>query len=223
VTTLDIDHGFGLLDVRFDGDEGTAQLEASGAIAERMTLERDGKRLVVGTKDNGPSFGGWSWLFGTEDEQWATLTLPPSLEGVDLDLDSGAGSVTVDGALGDVDIETGAGEVRLSGSADAVTAEVGAGQAVFDLRDVETFSADVSAGALFVTLTGEAPSELALDISAGGGDVVLPDEAYALNQEVSAGELDASGLRIDSTSTHRIDVRLTAGGVTLSSDGDEQF
>ena len=56
-----------------------------------------------------------------------------------------------------------------------------------------------------------------------GTSQVLPDEAYALNQEVSAGELDASGLRIDSTSTHRIDVRLTAGGVTLSSDGDEQF
>lgn len=219
VTSIGIDHGFGQLDVQFEGEGRDATLQTHGMIAERLTLERDGKSLVVRTDDHGASFGGWGWLFGQDGDQWAILTLPESLEGVDLDIDSGAGSVYVDGAFGDVDIDTGAGEVQVTGSADSARAEVSAGQVVFDLRDVQTVSTEVSAGNFSGSFSGDAPRELTLDVSAGGADVILPDEAYDLRQDVSAGSVDTEGLRIDSSSTHRIDVRLSAGEVTLTSEG----
>lgn len=215
VRSLEIDHEFGELQVVFDPAAAQATLTTQGEIAERMTLERDGGTLRVVSREDGLPFGDWGWVFGDWRDQYASLTLPASMEGADLTIDSGAGFLHAEGDFGAVEVSNGAGEVQVSGSAESAVAEIGAGHVQFSLDGVETVDADVSAGGFTGDFTGEAPSSIVVDISAGGADITVPDEEYRLLQDVSAGEVDQGDLRVASDAPRVIDVTLSAGGVTL--------
>lgn len=219
VTALDIDHGFGQLDIRFEGDGSEALLETQGALSERLTLERQGKTLILRSMEDGLPFGDWSWIFGGWDDQRASLTLPESLEGVDIDIDSGAGAVYASGDFGDLDIDNGAGEVQVTGSAETAAVEVGAGHVIFGLRDVDTVTATVAAGGFTGDFTGRPPSEIRLDVSAGGADITVPDEEYDVRQNVSAGDVDTGDLRVSTDARRLIDITIAAGGVELRTNG----
>jgi len=215
VRSLEIDHEFGELQVVFDPAATQATLITQGEVAERMTLERDGSTLRVSSNDDNMPFGDWGWIFGGWGDQYAYLTLPASMEGVDLAIDSGAGFLHADGDFGAVGVSSGAGEVQISGSAESAVADIGAGHVQFSLDGVDTVEAEVSAGGFTGDFTGEAPSSIAVDVSAGGADITVPDEEYRLVQDVSAGEVDQGDLRVSSDAPRLIDIRLSAGGVTL--------
>jgi hypothetical protein len=73
----------------------------------------------------------------------------------------------------------------------------------------------VSAGAVDARLTGSAPRAVTVDVSAGSLDLRLPDEAYDVRSDVSAGDFE-NGLRTDAESGNVVDVTVSAGTVTIT-------
>lgn len=193
-------------------DVPEAELTVTGARGvDDWSVSRDGDRLVIAADDNW--WGQWRWANGTTQ---ATLVLPESLEGIDATLDLDAGSLRAEGEFGDLALSLGAGSLNVGGSAESLELGVDAGSAHIELADVSLAQIELSAGRVTGGLTGTAPSSIDIDVSAGSADLELPDETYAITARTDAGsfrhDLDES-----SSATHRIDVRVSAGSVDLSS------
>jgi hypothetical protein len=176
------------------------------------TFERDGDELIVRSPESR-----WGWWFGNwfGDEEIAVLTLPESLRGeIDGDLTLDAGNLDVVGDFGELSVDVAAGALDVEGSAKSLDIDMSAGRADVLLDDVDTAVLGVSAGNLDVELTGTAPSRTTIDVSAGSVDLTVPDESYAITQDISAGSLDA---KVDQSGGDRrtIDVSLSAGSVTI--------
>ncbi|WP_460775959.1 DUF4097 family beta strand repeat-containing protein [Microbacterium sp. GXF7504] len=207
VTELQLDAGAADVTVQFDDvDEASLRVvEGAGA----WIFEVSGDTLRVATPHR-PFFG---WLFG--DNGRAVLTLPASLEGADASLALGAGSLHADGTFGELEVDLSAGDLDVSGAASSLDLEVSAGSADVELADVADADLRLSAGDTVVRLTGAAPREVEVDVSAGGLDLFLPDVAYAVQSDVSAGRLDAGAMRTDSAASRTVTVTLSAGDVTI--------
>ncbi|KQR40565.1 hypothetical protein ASF80_11760 [Microbacterium sp. Leaf159] len=209
---IDLDVDAGNMRIEF-GDVDQAELAVTDSRGPAWTLERDGDSLVVRSPEF--EFGWWfgSW-FG--DDQSAVLTLPESLRdgALDADLTLDAGSLDVVGDFGDLDITVNAGALDVEGAASSLTIDMSAGRADATLDGVDRADLTVAAGDLNVELTGRAPSQTTIDVSAGSLDLTVPDESYSITQDVSAGSLDA---KVDQSSDTRraIDVSLSAGSVTI--------
>ncbi|WP_120494671.1 DUF4097 family beta strand repeat-containing protein [Microbacterium phyllosphaerae] len=209
---IDLDVDAGNMRIEF-GDVDQAELAVTDSRGPAWTLERDGDSLVVRSPEF--EFGWWfgSW-FG--DDQSAVLTLPESLRDgeLDADLTLDAGSLDVVGDFGDLDITVNAGALDVEGAASSLTIDMSAGRADATLDGVDMADLTVAAGDLNVELTGRAPSQTTIDVSAGSLDLTVPDESYSITQDVSAGSLDA---KVDQSSDTRraIDVSLSAGSVTI--------
>ena len=212
VTGIDLELGGVDMRVEF-GDVEDARLDVSGSGNNRWALTRDGDELVVNSPEM--KFG---WWFGDwfNDEQRVVLTLPEELRGTGLDADIslGAGSLDVEGDFGEVDVEMGAGALFITGSAETIDLDLGAGRAELDLADVSEADFTISAGRMVADLTGTAPSEVRLDVSAGSLELTLPDEEYNVSQDVSAGSLD-NGLQTSSNARNSIVASVSAGSAIL--------
>lgn len=211
VTELDVHSAAADFTLEF-ADVDEASLEVTGSGRQAWVLERDGDELVVKTKRML-----WDFCFGwcgTHD-QTVTLTLPKRLDGrLDAELSVSAGGFTARGGFGDLDLTVSAGEMRFEGAASELATRVSAGEATVRASGVGVADFKVSAGKLIAELTGGQPDEVRLKVSAGGADVTLPAGAYDVSSDVSAGSFD-NRLRTSSTSTHRVDVSLSAGNATL--------
>jgi len=210
VDGVDVDVTAGDLRIEFGGAE-EATLVSSGVTG--WTLSHDGDRIVVASPDD-PFSVGLDWLWQDRDRS-ATLTLPASLAGVDLDIDLSAGRVLADGEFGEAAFEMSAGSVELEGSATSLDADVSAGHAIVELEGVREAGITLSAGHLQGTLSGEAPSSVTVDVSAGSVDLTLPDQPYAIREDSGAGELDTNNLEVTSGARNQVDVRVSAGKVDL--------
>lgn len=210
VQRLRLDAGAARLSIRFD-DVDEASLEVRDGGHGEWRLDREGDELRV----QSPEGSLWSWL--GSDEGDVELVLPDELAGLDADLDFGAGSLDAEGRFGVLDLELGVGEANLTGSADEVSVTLGVGQAEFDLSGVRSAHLDVNAGSLIGRITGSAPAEVALSVSVGSVELALPDEAYAVSSDVSAGNLD-NGLRVAESSSHTVSVEIAAGEATLRAE-----
>ena len=212
VTGIDLELGGVDMHVEF-GDVEDAQLDVSGSGNNRWALTREDDELVVNSPEM--KFG---WWFGDwfNDEQRVVLTLPEELRGtgIDADISLGAGSLDVAGDFGEMDVEMGAGALFITGSAETIDLDVGAGRAELDLADVSEADFTISAGRMVADLTGTAPSEVRLDVSAGSLELTLPDEEYDVSQDVSAGSLD-NGLQTSSNARNTIVASVSAGSAIL--------
>ncbi|WP_243076525.1 hypothetical protein [Microbacterium sp. SS28] len=218
VTDLDVDLAAGSLRIEF-GDVTDAELEVTGAGgAERWTLRNDDGDLVVSSPDGWFNGGGWpfgGWLFGDNRAGDGVLTLPQSLEGTDADITLAAGELVVDeGDFGDVELDMGAGRTRFEASVDSFSADVSAGAAELALDGAREASFSVSAGALDAVLTGAQPRTLDLQVSAGSLDITVPEGEYDVTSDVSAGNFDN---RVGSTpgASSTVTVDVSAGKAIL--------
>lgn len=211
ITRLDVDVSTADLQVVY-GSTGDVELVVDGTPGD-WRLERSGDALTVRTQR------GWfsGWLFGSEVGDRAVLTLPAPLEsrGLDAELAISAGSIRADGEFGEVGLDLSAGAIEVSGSADTLDVDVSAGRATIDLADVRTGGVRVSAGAVDGQLSGAAPSDLSIDVSAGQVRLGLPDAEYDVASDVSAGDFD-NRLNTSTSASARITVNVSAGEVVLS-------
>lgn len=212
ITGLNVDVGAADFTIVYAGAEVT--LDVTGNAGD-WHLTRDGGTLDV-TTDRG-WWGGWRF-FGDGDT--AVLTLPERLKDtrMDADFSLGAGVLRAEGTYGELELDLGAGSIDVSGSAESLDADISAGRAVFDLADVDQVRLQVSAGGVTGTLTGTAPSDVAIDVSAGRLELTLPDTTYALATDVSAGDLEHT-LSTDPASDNRITASVSAGFVKLTPSG----
>lgn len=206
VRGLDVSSNAGDFRIAF-GDVDEAVLEAESDSGS-WTLRRDGDALVV---DSPRHWFGFSWDF----RQSAVLTLPRSLEGVDLDVSISAGSFDAAGTFGEVSYDLSAGDFEIEGSATSLDADMSAGNSVIELSGLRTASFEVSAGDLWGDLTGgEAPDAIDIDVSAGSVELQLPDVPYAVTTESAFGDI-TSNVDESSRAPRTISVELAAGDVTL--------
>jgi len=216
IESLEMDVSASNVTVRF-GDVEEAELQVEGS-RSGWTMRRDEDELIVHSPEGW--FGGWfgGGLFGNwfKEGETVVLTLPDELQGSALDADFtlSAGSLDVEGAFDGIDAEVGAGALFLNGSASSVDIDMSAGRADVNLTDVDEADFAVSAGQVVAELSGTAPTEVNIDVSAGSLELTLPDVAYAVQQEVSAGSLD-NGLQTSSNARNSVVVSLSAGGVDL--------
>lgn len=205
-TEVVADVGAGRLDIEFGGGD-EAVLEATGAEGA-WTFERRGEKIVVSAPGRALD------LFGWHIDPAATLTLPRSAEGIDLAIDLAAGSVSADGEFGAIAYDMGAGDVELEGSATALDATMAAGLSTIELDGLRRADFDVSAGALYGELTGEAPDEMRIEMTAGSFELEVPDVPYAVDVEREAGGFE-SNLDERRDAERTIDVLVSAGFVNL--------
>lgn len=212
VEGLDIDADASSMRVEF-GDVDEAELAITNGRGTAWTFERDGDELVVRSPQ-----GVFGWWFGNwfGDEEIAVLTLPEKLRGAELDADMtlDAGSLDVVGDFGALDITVNAGALDLEGAARELDVQMSAGSADVLLDSVATADLGVSAGKLTVELTGTPPTQTAISVSAGSLDLTVPDVAYAITQDTSAGTLNTA-VDEDSDARRTIDVSLSAGSATI--------
>ncbi|MGM1030759.1 MAG: hypothetical protein ACQEWM_12950 [Actinomycetota bacterium] len=207
-------------EVRFD-DVAEARLDASsdGGPVQQWRLERDGAVLRAATDERWGWWGFGRWFGERGGEEQVVLTLPAELEGAGLDLDVhvSAGSFDADGDWGVATVDLSAGSVSLAGEAASLSLGVAAGEARLDLATEGDVTLDVSAGRVIGALTGEQPSSITAEASAGSIELSIPGGPYAVTRDVSAGDatidVDEDG---DAAST--IDVQVSAGNVSLRGD-----
>ena len=220
VTALDVDVSASAFTIAFD-DVDDAELDVTGS-RSGWTLSRNGDELSV-DRDGG-LFGGW-WFVGDwwgddgpGSDETVVLTLPEALRdaGLDGDLALSGGSLTAEGAYADLDIEVGAGSLSFEGSAADLVVDVSAGRGELVVDGVSRAGLTVAAGRLDAQLTGEAPSDVAVEVSAGRLDLVLPEAEYAVDSEVTAGSFD-NRLDVASSSRHAVRVEVAAGEATIRS------
>lgn len=198
--------------VRF-GDVSEAELSVTNGRGPAWTLERDDDDLIVRSPSSpfGWWFGGW---FGADER--VVLTLPMELrdKGLDGSFSLSAGSLDLEGQYDELSVDLSAGDLTIDGSAVSLDVEVNAGGADILLDGVTDAEFGVSAGDVAVELTGTAPRETSIDVSAGSLDLTMPDAEYNISQDVSAGTLE-NGLPHSTQAKRSIDVTLSAGTVTL--------
>lgn len=212
LTALDVDVSAGRLTVDYaDVDEATLDVTGNWGAAD-WTLDRDGDTLVVAT----PSMPfGLGWLFGRPGS--GVLTLPSALEDREIDavFELSAGDIEAAGTFGDLSISVSAGSLDVSGAARVVDSQVSAGGVRLELANVDEARFSVSAGETVARLTGEAPSFVEIDVSAGSLHATLPDETYDVRIDRSAGDVTNS-LETSSGSSRQIVGTVSAGDVTLT-------
>ncbi|TDN91397.1 DUF4097 family beta strand repeat-containing protein [Microbacterium sp. BK668] len=217
VGALDVDVAAGSLRIEY-ADVQDAELEVTGANgADRWTLRTDGDELVVSSPDtwfgDGWSFGGWP--FGERGAGEATLRLPDSLAGADADLSLAGGELVVDeGEYGRFQLDMSAGRARAEASVDAVDASVAAGSADLAFDGAREASFSLSAGSLQAELTGAQPRSVQVSVSAGSLDLVVPEGAYDVQSDVSAGDFD-NRIGSDPDADSTVTVQVSAGRATL--------
>lgn len=212
VSSLEIDTSASDFELRFD-DVPEARLEVVGDTRYRWEMETRGDELVV---TNRQRF--WDFCIGwcNAGPEQVTLTLPEELNDGELDavLGIAAGSLRADADFRDLALDMSAGSAEIEGSARSLLLDLSAGKADLRLDSVRETAFDVSAGRAVAALTGDAPRRTAIDLSAGHLDLTLPDAVYAVQSDVSAGDL-ANGLRTEAGSSRSVDVDLSAGSVVL--------
>lgn len=212
IASLDLDVDAGDMRIEF-GDVDEARLDVTNGRGPGWTLDREGDELVVRSPDSrfGWWFGGWF-----SDDETAVLTLPDALRdsAIDAELTLDAGSLDVVGDFGALDATVNAGALDVEATATSLEIDMSAGRADVIVEGAEQAKLSVAAGDLSVELTGSAPTQTTIDVSAGSLDLTLPDVAYAISQDVSAGSLDAD-VEQSSSSQRTIDVTLAAGSVNI--------
>ncbi|WP_404287446.1 hypothetical protein [Glutamicibacter arilaitensis] len=212
ITALEVDADAGKFNILF-ADVPEATLDVRSARSGEWKLRREEGTLLVSSPND---WGDWCFTGCDWEENEVTLTLPNSLnEGnLDADLKMSAGEFSVNGNFNDLIMEMSGGTLDASGSAKGLNVELGAGKTDIDMADVQTANFDVSAGRIDSTFTGSAPRSVQAEVSAGMLQLTLPDTAYNVIQDVSAGGIE-NGLSANPESQHMVKVEVSAGNVVL--------
>lgn len=214
ITGVDVDISAADFTLEFD-DVDEAVLEVTGPHSDRWQLKREGNELQVDTARKGWLDFCFGWCQPSDQE--VVLTLPRALGTgvIDAEIDLSAGSARAYGAFRSLNVDISAGSVSLEGSAKRLGVDMSAGRLDVQLSDVAEAALDVSAGSIEGTLTGDAPRDITIDLSAGSVRLTLPDVEYSLDSDISAGSIDST-LRTRSSSPHQISAQISAGKITLS-------
>ncbi|WP_433673677.1 DUF4097 family beta strand repeat-containing protein [Microbacterium gorillae] len=217
VEEIDIEMSAGTVDVRFgDVREATLEVSSNGSRAAdgwRMDV-RDGELVI--SQDRGWRGWGWGWFgFRNDGEVRADIVLPQSLENkVDASVTLNAGRATVAGGFNDLELTVNAGELSYEGTSRELSTTVNAGQANVAVTDADSLDLSISAGRLIADVTGTAPSETSVSVTAGNAEVRLPQGTYEVERDATFGDLSVD---VDTapSSPNSLELSVAAGDLTV--------
>lgn len=151
---------------------------------------------------------------------------------VDVEIDTGSGSVAVSGLTGSVQIDTGSGVIEVSNVSGRVLADSGSGGVVLNgvsgETDVHTGSGGIRGNGLtsrrLIGETGSgsidvrfvaAPDDVELEAGSGSVTLTVPTGSYDLDMDTGSGSTDFSGLDDDSASSRHIQMRTGSGSIRV--------
>lgn len=211
VRSVQLDIAAASVDLAF-GDVDEVTVLGRGELAEgwMVDFDRDGE-LTITSPENFPGLS-----FGMQTgSRGATIILPESLRGIDLDVDVAAGQAMIEGDFSELSIDVSTGKVTTEGTAQSLTVDLATGSLDATLGGVERAEFDVAAGEGRVTLNGNAPESVEAAVSFGSLEITLPDEPYHVTSEIDAGSL-VNKLREDSAAKSKISVSVDLGSLTLT-------
>ncbi len=216
INNLVVDASAGDITVTCGGSEDFVLTQEQ--VTEKWNLERDGDTLKVSRTPQFRLFPGSIFKIGYAEEKVA-LSIPEAAcqQNMAADLSVSAGSLNVDARFDALKVSVSAGSVEINGEANDLKAKTSAGGIRLDLDGVEQADLEVSAGSIKGALR-QVPENLNINGSAGDTTLSLPAGNYNVNSDVSAGSfnnnvnIDPQGMR------SQIDVELSAGEVTLSTE-----
>ncbi|TQL47356.1 putative adhesin [Homoserinimonas aerilata] len=172
--------------------------------------------LVVSIGNDG--WFGWfgGGVFGDWSAESAKLTLLlPETEGrLDVNLETTAGDVRVDGDYADVSVRSTAGDITLSGSVNDLRLESTAGTAELDDLAVRgAFRSETTAGDMDFAFA-ELPSSIDVESTAGNVRIGLPDGRYRIDANSTAGDI-SSDVSSDAKADRVYRISTTAGDIEV--------
>ncbi len=219
VDRIYIKHGAGSLVVR-SSDVDMVSVSVSGDDRNDYKVRTSGRTLNIEQK--GQVFNLFNW-----NKDWRSkvvVTLPKGLILEDLDIDAGAGELTIeDFAVKDFNLDAGAGSVRIN-RVEAYKTDIngGAGEVVFS--DVLFSDSDINCGVGRLDFDGKLLNKN--DISAGVGEVSLKIQGkrddYDIKIEKGLGEIRIDGQKFkevnirQSGSRHSLDIEGGVGSINVN-------
>ena len=135
----------------------------------------------------------------------------------DLSLDTGSGSVKLDGASGRIVVDTGSGDVELHQIAGDTSADTGSGEIVIDGIAADSLKGDTGSGGM--TVSHATLRSLVAD--SGSGDIRIEDVTLApLVADTGSGDVVVRG---DLSKATKIDIDTGSGDVELAGGPDFEF
>lgn len=171
-------------------------------------------------------------FFGSACSVDHTLRVPAA---VGVEIDTSAGSVTVNGLDGAVRVDTGSGSIELVDLSGEVDADSGSGGIVLEglsgVTEVGTGSGGVRGTRLAMSVllvdTGSgsidvrfasSPTDVDLEAGSGSVTVVVPAGSYRLDLDSGSGSTGSSGITDDAASVRTI--RVSTGSGSISVEGE---
>lgn len=195
-----------------DVDEATVAFRQNSSNRTfEFSAEVVGSSLEVNVDDH---WGGFWLPFGSQSSPRVTVTLPESLETVDLDVESGVGDVTLDGDFGEVEFSSGVGDLRLEGSATRAEVETSVGDITARRYSVDgDFFVVSSTGDVTISLDA-VPAKLDVRSNVGDQDITLPEGRYAVETETGVGDVSI-GVDNDSDADTLLRFESSVGNITV--------
>jgi len=201
----------GSIPIEIAGAQGTPRLEASLDTRRELIVTEDGGALAVEVSEN-------VGIFRLPRQEIIRLLVP---EGTRTEIDSGSGSVEVDGVdFSQLVVDTGSGSVAIARSSAVVKIDVGSGSV--DLTDVAgELTISSGSGSLSgdgVRLTGDS----SFDTGSGSIDMVFlnSEDELAFDLDSGSGSIRVGGVK----GADR--VRLGSGEITVrgsSGSGSQEY
>ncbi|MGM0384717.1 MAG: DUF4097 family beta strand repeat-containing protein [Actinomycetota bacterium] len=162
-------------------------------------VERNGSTLSFTVDDDRWNWRTWDWFDNAGERQTLTIRVPEDLV-PDLELDAGAGRVTVDGTWGDTVVRSGVGDVGITGEAASLRVESGVGRVQADVAVAGRVDIAGGVGTTRIDLgTTTAPESVIIEGGVGTVSVALPvlREGYAVTRSTGVGTVTENAPEAD--------------------------
>lgn len=160
------------------------------------------------------------------------LSLPESM---DIEVDTGSGSVEIEEITGELAVDSGSGAIRLVGVTGRVTAKTGSGGVQLDdvggranidtgsgtirgdgLRS-EEFEASAGSGSLDLAFE-TAPQRIVLTTGSGSVRLSVPAGRYNLDLDTNSGSVESPGIIDDAAASSTIEVSAGSGSIRVAGE-----
>ncbi len=200
-----------------DTPSGGVEVNAGGEIVEvERTLSYGNERPEVieqvedGVLTLSVQCQGGGFLIGGCGAEYV-ITAPAD---VALEIDTGSGSIEVNGITGGGRLDTGSGGIDLEGVGGELSADTGSGSIEGSALVLTSISASTGSGGVALEFAS-APDVVEVSTGSGSVEVTVPEGTYAVSLDSSSGSETIEGVVDDPAAERTITVDTGSGGILV--------
>ena len=133
---------------------------------------------------------------------------------VALEIDTGSGSIEVNGITGGGRLDTGSGGIDLEGVGGELSADTGSGSIEGSALVLTSISASTGSGGVALEFAS-APDVVEVSTGSGSVEVTVPEGTYAVSLDSSSGSETIEGVVNDPAAERTITVDTGSGGILV--------